>query len=74
MWAVMRFDCCSVRVLGDGGNVICARLSLRCFLYGYPRAYVMTCVWLSLLPHCAREHRESLLVGACDVCLDVAFV
>ena len=63
----MRFDCCLVYVLGGGVNVICARLSSRDFLYGYPCVCVMTRVWLSLPPRCAREHRESLLVGACDV-------
>ena len=63
----MHFDCCLVHVLGGGDNVVCARLSSRDFLYGYPHVYVVTCVWLSLLPRCAREHRESLLVGALDV-------
>ena len=61
------FDCCLVYVLGGCANVISARLSSRDFLYGYPRVCVMTRVWLSLLPRCVREHRESLLGGVCDV-------
>ena len=41
----------------------CMVISVRC-------AAMRT--WLSLLPRCAREHRESLIGGAFDVCWVVA--